>query len=29
MEKEEYRMINVSTIQEIKVGGAKIDLATL
>jgi hypothetical protein len=27
MEKEEYRMINVSTIQEIKVGGAKIDLA--
>jgi len=28
MEKEEYRMINVSTIQEIKVGGAKIDLAT-
>ena len=28
MEKEEYRMINVSTIQEIKVGGTKIDLAT-
>ena len=27
MEKEEYRMINVSTIQEIKVGGTKIDLA--
>jgi hypothetical protein len=28
MEKEEYRMINVSTIHEIKVGGTKIDLAT-